>query len=439
MNKKEIVFAVEKIISTINELEFSLKLKNDIIHFFNNFLKNTEWVNRFLISINRINCYLHQCQKKVLFCTSSDYYTVLREGYMLKKNFWNTVLIFTNNVLLDCYPREAFDIVVTVPHRFLIILWSLLLNVDVIHFRGWMHNYDLAGIISVLLSRKVVVESMDLPEFFAPIEVYSWLFGKEEAKDDFYGVKLICNYAKAFLINYSDNEVKCIEEKYFPSAKIISWHNYIVEEYCVPYKSIDYSSPYKLVWAGSIAPTSYPRYHYPAKGLFEMGIELSKQGCRIDFIIPPKFFDGLDRDKYLDFLYENRFNSNFNFLKGKPPMQIVHDLSYYHYGVFPLIIKKEQHTRLFKDAIPTKFCLYLEAGLPILVSSYMSYLASIVRDNNLGLVFEDNDIYQAISILNSINSKKYNEMRKNIINFRKVFSYTKEIKRLIRVYNECIK
>ena len=82
--------------------------------------------------------------------------------------------------------------------------------------------------------------------------------------------------------------------------------------------------------------------------------------------------------------------------------------------------------------LPTKMTLYIEAGLPLLVSEELEYVSDVVRKNNIGLVASRRDI-DVIS--ETIGRCDYEAMRQNVLKFRRRFSSAPMSERLVDFYH----
>ena len=65
-----------------------------------------------------------------------------------------------------------------------------------------------------------------------------------------------------------------------------------------------------------------------------------------------------------------------------------------------------------------KFFSYMEACLPILVSSRWTAVSEIVQRYNLGIVVSEQSIYDLKSLLKNSN---IGELKKNVYNYRNLF------------------
>ena len=89
---------------------------------------------------------------------------------------------------------------------------------------------------------------------------------------------------------------------------------------------------------------------------------------------------------------------------GKSPSIIVSSLTFRHFF--------KNH---FKNIVPTKFYLYLEAGLPILISEEFEEACSLVREHKIGVIVAQSDLPNLDEILNTVDAEA---LRVNVVAFR---------------------
>jgi hypothetical protein len=106
------------------------------------------------------------------------------------------------------------------------------------------------------------------------------------------------------------------------------------------------------------------------------------------------------------------------------------EISGYHFGVSPHF--REESSGVTKDKLELgtslKFFNYLEAGLPILMSSEMKYMSWLVERYKIGIVFSKEDIPKLSAIIKSAN---YSELQKNVVAAREKLSMKNNVHRLI--------
>ena len=297
------------------------------------------------------------------------------------------------------------------------------IDYDIIFSRSWMHAYSFSAKL-VKKFDNVVVNIKDWN--FSTKKEYKFLF---KNNDDFNAIKYIFKNAKYILSHYTKEQAKIWSKKYNVNKdKFIFFPEFCNKENFINNK-IFYSDTIKIVYAGQIKPSNSTEKLFPAKSHLRSIDILSKQGINIDFVLPESNYNYVIKNQksFEDFLYEKEFNNKFNLKKGKNIDASV--LNQYHFGFFE-IETSGKNKELYNYAIVSKFALYLEAGLPMLVNKDFKSISSIVMNNKLGIVFSNNDI-QNLSKLLSISNKRYKDFIKNIEQYRVDFSYKNQIKDIL--------
>jgi len=284
------------------------------------------------------------------------------------------------------------------------------LKYDIIFSRSWMHAYSFSAEL-VKKFDNVIVNIKDWN--FSKKKEYRFLFGND---DDFDAIKYIFKNAKKVLSHYTSDQAKIWAKKYNVSKdKFIFF-----PEYCNSFDTEIPSSRKKnrIVFAGAFSKSSYPIKFFVSKDMYRTIKVITKQSLNLDYIFPPKFYDSLNHLDYQDFLFENEFNKYFNIKKGE---ELNHKIiNNYGYSIFSPFINKYRNKKLFKYAVPSKFAFYLEANLPIIVNKEMKSLSKLVTKYGLGIVVSNKDIK---NLKNIIKNKDYDKIVRNIIQYKKKFSY----------------
>lgn len=320
--------------------------------------------------------------------------------YIKSDNSHPNTKIFDTTIELSSQ-EEIFKKLEEIPH-------------DIIFNRSWMHAYPFSKKL-VKKFDNVVINIKDWN--FSSKKEYKFLFNDSS---DFKAINYIFKNAKYIFSHFTYEQAEIWAEKYkVDKSKFIFFPEYC-NQYALIHKDISYEN-IKIAYAGRIHKSSYPEQLFPAKSHLRSITKLTKQKIKIDFILPEKEYDQMQKNKYLflDFLYEDRFNKRFNLLKGKSlNPEVLRD---YHFGFFELETSGYNKS-LYRYAITSKFAFYLESCTPMLVNKDFVSIANIVSTYNLGIVFSNDDLDNFTDIL-QITQEEYNQYIKNIINYRKQFTY----------------
>lgn len=284
------------------------------------------------------------------------------------------------------------------------------LNYDVIFSRSWMHAYSFSAQL-VEKFDNVIVNIKDWN--FSSKKEYKFLFGND---DDFEAISYIFKNAMYVLSHYTDEQSLIWTKEYNTNKdKFIFF-----PEYCdnLDIKKTNKKNKNSIVFAGTFSSTATPKSFYVSTDMYDTISVLTKQNLYLDYILPPKFYDNIDKSLYQDFLYENEFNEFFKLKRGVELDPNI--LKNYSYAIFSPIINQYRNEELFKYAIPSKFAFYLEANIPMIVNEKMISLSKIVEKKGLGIVVSNNDMKNIKKILENTNHEKLVE---NIMKFKNEFTY----------------
>ncbi len=416
-----------------DDVEILLLQKNnsyilDNIEQFLSFKKETYFFDDrgFLTKVRSEEEIIAKNQKPIVsFVLFYDYYTLSRFSIQMKEKYF--CIAFIDNKLKDMQIDESyFDFVVYFQNDDALMQHLKKVNSQYIFTKGLIGHYHRIARLTDLFDN-VVADSTDIPHFFTDNQQKNeFFFG---GTGEFRAVEKICTQAKKFLIRYSDDEYDFLQS-FSKKKNLKTWYEYTNKDFFVKKKK-EITKPYSLVWAGILQPLSYPAY-FVGKDLLNSAKAAAKQNIEFTFMLPPSFSSSMlmiesDRKLYYEFFYEAKFNKNITIHFGDVPKRVIKLLQNYHYGVFPLY----QYERKFtKNMIPSKFALYLEAGLPIIVNKKMKRLSEVVERHNLGITINEQDIENLREILTG-NENKYSQMQESIFEFREKFSYETKIKELM--------
>lgn len=298
----------------------------------------------------------------------------------------------------------------------------------VIFSQGWLFRYNLNVLIEIFKgSNKHYVDVMDLNNFLFPsITKTNEIILKTCWGDDVLKNNEMQKWCEYFLFTKSDKiyfpgsiqhvqtlklDKKLISKKYFvnhPIQKRFFYHS---------------TSTNDIVFAGGIPPFEKRRPHKlfgDAQLISTLKLFLTKNFLyKYDIYNNPYIVDFKNYKKYYKPHYELMANyPNYRFLCGYEGNQIRKVLATYKIGAmfydFKDNIIGKNH---FKNMIPTKFYLYLEAGLPIILSEEWEEAAKIIRNHNLGKVIKQNEIKNLNNIMDNLD---FDTLKSNVLNYREV-------------------
>ncbi len=322
--------------------------------------------------------------------------------------------MFSENFTID---TSIFKQIITVKNKDEMFKTIASLNHKAIFHRSWMGSYDFAADL-VKNFDNVIVNIKDWN--FAPQNVYEFLY---QDNNDYESISYIFKNCKKILSHFTKEQYLLWEKEYnIDKNKFTFFPEFCNNESFVDKKRKEYDiQNIRLVYAGKISSTTLPEDYFPGKSHLRSLKILTKKNINIDFVLPPEIYNDIfnEQKKYMDFVYLNQLNPKFNIVKGEVLNPNI--LNKYDFGFFELETTGLNHM-LYKYAVTSKFSFYLEALLPLLVNEKFSSMAKLVRDNNLGIVFNNNDLENLDKKLN-ITNEQYQNFVKSIIKFRTKFTY----------------
>lgn len=142
-------------------------------------------------------------------------------------------------------------------------------------------------------------------------------------------------------------------------------------------------------------------------------------------------------DYYYDYVLEQKKNAYLKVHKSIPQKQMGEELSKYHFGVLPHFKEKGSKISSAKLAFGTsnKFFNFLEAGLPILVSNEMIYMAWLVKRYKIGIIFNELDQKNLRTVIKNCN---YTLLQQNVLSIREQLSMHNNQIRYIKFVHQFI-
>jgi hypothetical protein len=363
----------------------------------------------------------------VAYVSAPAHSNFVRQSSYLRSRNWKTVLLTINEFYGQDKTRFFDEVVHTGDNYFLLLAYALLTPANFLHVRCWMPGLGFGALISALSGQKTVFEFMDIPEKFTDRRNYGYLYGEDLAREDFEGLPAVFTNADGLILNHTEKEMKALKKKHERENHVIQFHEYVYDAFCTE-RGVQLSKPFSIVYAGSFSPSSDPHPFFGTTQLLRLIQRLTGQGIR--FFV---YFNPFTNVKLMwDYQFEAKRNPRFELKRGKAPYLVSRDLSSMHFGslLFDLegVEVKKGH---YGSLLPTKVTLYLEAGLPILVSEELDYVAEIVTSNQIGLVIAKEDIDDLDRILESCD---YATLRGNVLDFRKGFNYVEKGPLLVEFY-----
>lgn len=193
-----------------------------------------------------------------------------------------------------------------------------------------------------------------------------------------------------------------------------------------------------FVYSGGIYGKHELKTSHGLTDFFDIIEKLDSQN--IDFHIYPSPL--LRKESYYDYVDAQQQYSHFFFHESISQQKLSEELSQYHFGILPHFRSEESNLsdEKLRTASSLKLFNYLEAGLPIIVSAELEFMAWLVKRYKIGFSIYKEDV---ADIKNIIQSCDYTELQKNVFEARQKLSYEHTSNRLInflesKLFNELL-
>lgn len=384
----------------------------------------------------------------VFFVAAKAYFNQIRMSVALRRRGWTTVVIVLD-AAMEAHNHGFFDAVVTTRLAVLLEWWSHSAGV-LMHTQGWLFRYHVPVILEAYKPRssRQVVEYMDLHRFMFPLDQLdtalphmSAVWGEDCERN--HRTQLAC---EQYIAERADALV-------FPGTwgahrdafglgraraqRAVTFLSYPLREFFAPPRrsSAAAASCPRLVFAGGV-PTSSPRRPpaiFADAQLLSIVRQIAGFGFALDVYNNP-LIAPVDAyaEHYPEHLSLAATFPNYRFLAGGMPWDIVQKLTEYDYGLMLYdcsgVVIGDDH---FRHLVPTKFFLYLEAGLPVLVSRRWTAVVELVEEFGCGAVLDDDERGQLPRILARLDSAR---LRQQAFAAREGLAMDGQIERLIALY-----
>jgi hypothetical protein len=392
----------------------------------------------------------------VLFVSQKSYYNQMRASAALRRRGFFCVAVVMEGGAAE-HKQSYFDQLVSTDTLSLIVALQSLSGA-LLHTQGWLFRQHIAVLIDAFLPRHShqVVEWMDLnslcfPEQALPAALphMQTAWGADAGRRN--ALQLACEryvgrYADGVLYPGSDGHIEALGLSGLGRERhLLQFLSYPLQEFFFDPSarwakeagSVDSSPPRlpRLGFAGGVIPTDEQR---PA-ALFGDGQMVStaklilEQGIALDVYnnplhAPPSTY----AFRYKEHLELARRFAHYRFAIGALPRDVGELLQSYDLALmvydYQGVVLGEDHFRLL---IPAKVFMYLEAGLPLLVSRRARATADFAEEHGFGVGVSDEQLREFPAFLRGLNLPA---LRRGVLKAREVLSMDAQIVRLIELY-----
>ncbi|MCG8556587.1 MAG: hypothetical protein MJD61_15045 [Proteobacteria bacterium] len=398
----------------------------------------------------RLDRFRFDGRQAILFVSKKAFYNQLRMSTALRRQGFRTAA-----VVLDSRSRghkeSYFDDVISTDLCSL-LGWLSRADRARVHTQGWLFGYHVPCVIDAFLPPSCghTIEFMDIQSLVFPTEDLNEVlphmraaFGQDVERA--HARQLACEgylLARADGVVFTGTESHAGDVKLSDRGRYLSFPSYPLSDFfaasaSAPAEPGNVPSSLRLAFAGGIPPLDarLPAALFGDAQLLTTARALLEEGLRLDVYNNPLLARrDTFRGRYAGHLeLASRFDA-YRFLEGALPWDISKLLSKYHYG---LMAYDFERTRIgmkhYRHIVPAKLMMYLEAGIPVLISERFVDAARFVERHRIGLSVPEGGLRSLPGLLARLDHAR---LREQVLRKRAELSMDRQIGQLTAFYDE---
>lgn len=378
-------------------------------------------------------------KKKVVFLAGLTANIVGMSLYLRKTGRFETILLMENPWLVGFF-KQYFDEVYVYNSYYEVAYILLASKPYIVHVHGSSNYYFLGVLAQCLNNAGVIIGFVDPPSFEPGTNNPEDLHKKpKDTQLDCYSEELFFKKAHGVILTVNNPVAgEKLRLRYNSNVPLLVFPTYVCDEFFEEEKK--YSQKDRkiyIVYGGIIAPSHKSKEIFGVIQFIGLTKRLIKQGLCFHIYSSPYFSINKAKKLYSDYIKLASEIPNFTFKQGIPTDSAIKEFSKYDFAsminVFDDVDKTKIDTFHFDNHIPSKFFTYLSAGLPIIVSKENGYIATLVKEYEIGIVISQNEIDSLSEIIQQCD---YEKLKANVKRAREDLSMKKHIGRLIEFYEQ---
>ncbi len=382
-------------------------------------------------------------KKKILYLTCSPTLNLMRASIYLRKAGYETILLM-ESVSLIKFTERCFDAVYVFDSIYTLFYILKRANPYLIHVQGTTRSNHF-GILAKLLSKsKIVFNFYDIPSTAGTKEDIRFGWEKKDVELDFFSERFACERCDGIVFGYSTEVREILKSRYRISSPMLEFNSYACDEFIQNNISKHSREDGKvhIVYGGNggnIVPASLSKGSFGDVQFYRLIEKITRQGIYFDIYVNLHMVPWRIKHEFGDYILMSKENNFFNFKKGLLLDEATKEFSKYDFGAMIYLFDKDDKGICMKEhnqmRLPDKFFTYLEAGLPILVSEELQYVAKLVKEYEIGIVVSQRDLDNLTEVINSYDREK---LKSNVKRAREELSMKRHIVRLINFYEQIV-
>lgn len=376
-------------------------------------------------------------KKKILYISIIPTFNLLRQSIYLRKTGEFQTILLTETPWLADFMEGYFDTVYVYDSRFALACILKEARPFLIHVQGTMGSSDYYGILASLLGKsKTVFEFFDVTSLAMAKEDSIDVYGKVDAELSFFSERFVFDRCDGIVIGYSKLACQTLKSRYRSTVPMLEFHSYVCDEFVsnAPKRYSDTDGQIHLVYGGNVAPSYAPSRLFGDVQFHDLIKKITGQRIYFD-IYPTPHLSRIRAKQFLaDYVQLSKSIPLFNFKDALAPDRASKEFAKYDFGAMIYLFGNgtfsDMHNR---TRLPGKFFIYLEAGLPILISEELQYSAKLVKDYQIGIAVSQKDLENLPQVFERYDQEK---LRANVKKAREELSMRRHIGRLIEFYNQ---
>ncbi|MEE9382927.1 MAG: hypothetical protein V3V08_05885 [Nannocystaceae bacterium] len=386
--------------------------------------------------------------RQVLFIARRPYFSIVREALHLRERGWTCHLVYLEPHAqgLEACIASAFAGSWRIQNS-LLLLEALLRRVHtgVVHVQTWQFDYHTTVAVQRACTHvPVVAEFVDVASLIGDLELLALRFPIDDVKLDLAMEGEICREADAVLTRFAPPAWRVLSESHGRLTRFMVFWPYPSPKFCC-HEPQAYAPPtgrpVRAVYAGGVSGPPVPNVPVHAFGgqtLPEVFRCLLEQGIEVDVLHDP--YRPLGVDTGLHTAYRDLLSAfpTFRMVDGAPPDLLPARIAGYDLGLMAFKVPPQGYwTRpeLIQYGIGTKIFPYLEAGLPVLVTSEFEAASRLVQEHGLGLSIPSEELG---SFAQHLRPHAFLDWRTNVARYVEAHGMHREIVRLEALYDELL-
>ncbi len=393
-------------------------------------------------------------EKHVVFVSRKVYFNQIRMSAALRRRGYRTAALVLDTGSL-AYFEGYFDHVLSTDLCSL-LLWVSRAEQALLHTQGWLFGYDLPVLVDAFLpqSSRHVVDLMDINSLIFPeqgmeraLPFMRRAWGPEvEAmqRKQVACEKYICRHADGVLLPGVEAHVDALgarelgRDQNFLPFLVYPLADFFSESTPPPESSEPdprRAQDLRLVFSGGVVPTgpSHPPELFGDAQMIGTSELLLRQGLGLTVYNNPLIGpESSYRELYPEHMALTEQYHNYHFRLGAMPWEMKNLLADFDYGLivydYTGNVFGPDHFRLL---IPSKLFMYVEAGLPVLVSARAEATTRFVETEGIGKGVSDEELQDLPALLDTLDHR---QLKRNVLLARERLAMDVQIQRLIELY-----